>query len=177
MDEFTVTEIDPDMGERAAHGVEEHEIAGLEFLATDLVAEAGHFTGGARQVETDRVAEHVEHQAAAVEAGLGRRTAKAVTYAEVGKRLVDQLFGCKRVFTKHRLLFGMRHLRLYGKFCSVGELGRREQDCQGEEGGSEKHSAEYTQATTGCKHQMSSAGAAGRTFITARANQTFSFWR
>ena len=88
-----------------------------------------------------------------------------------------QLLGGVGVFTDHRVLRGLGRLRLCRLFGGVRELGRREQYCQGEEGGSQKHSAEYTQARPVCKQEMSVSPVPMGTFFTPRTNQTLSFWR
>ena len=165
------------MGEGAAHGIEEHEVARFQVLAANLVTQVGHFARSAWQIQAYRVAENVEHQSAAIESGRRRSAAEAVTNAEVGEGLVDQLLRSIGVFTDYRTLSGLGRLCLFRLFGGAGELGRREQDCEGEKGRSQKHSAKYTQATVGCKQKMSDSRAARRTFFTARKNQILSFWR
>ncbi len=67
----------PDVRERAAHRVEEHEIARLQFAHADLLADAAHFLGAARQRHAERVLEDVAHEAAAIEAGVRRVAASS----------------------------------------------------------------------------------------------------
>jgi hypothetical protein len=70
--------------EGATHGVEEHQVTGLQLAALDLY-QAGHrrlLVGAARQHQADAHLEHMTGEAAAIEAGLGRGAAAAVAYAD-----------------------------------------------------------------------------------------------
>src|SRR6202012_2457406 len=74
MHELVVADIDADMRERAAHGVEEHQIARLEVADATLFTDAAHFLGAARQRHTERVLEDVADKAAAIEPRIRRVT-------------------------------------------------------------------------------------------------------
>ena len=69
VDELALADVDAHMAEGAAHGVEEHQVAGLEFLAVDFLAGSGLLFGAARKQVADRLGVHRAHEAAAVEAG------------------------------------------------------------------------------------------------------------
>ncbi len=72
MDELAFADVDADMAEGAAHGVEEHEVAGLELAAVDLFGGGGLFFGAAREHVAHGLVVHRADEAAAVEAGFGR---------------------------------------------------------------------------------------------------------
>lgn len=82
MDEFAFADIDADMAEGAAHGVEEHEVAGLELAAIDLFGGGGLLFGATRKQVAHRLVVHRANEAAAIEAGLRRVAAAAVGDAE-----------------------------------------------------------------------------------------------
>jgi hypothetical protein len=67
VNELVVAEVDADVREREAPGVEEDEIAWLQVADHDLGAEAAHVPGCARQRDADDLLKHVAHEAAAIE--------------------------------------------------------------------------------------------------------------
>jgi hypothetical protein len=90
MHELVIAQVDAHVGEGAAHGVEEDEVAGLEFVDLDLLAHLSHFGGGARHAETQRIGENLADEAAAVEAGYRAGAAKTVGNAEEVEAAVDE---------------------------------------------------------------------------------------
>ena len=90
MDELVVAQVDADVGERAAHRVEEHEIAGLEFVDLDLFAHLGHFGSRAGHAETKGVGEYLADKAAAVETGERAGAAKPVGHTQEIQAAVDK---------------------------------------------------------------------------------------
>ena len=93
MDELAFADIDADVAEGAAHGVEEHQVAGLEFAAIDLLGGGGLFFGAARKQVADGLVVHRAHEAAAVEAGFDRVAAAAVGDAQEADGGDDQIGG------------------------------------------------------------------------------------
>ena len=66
--EMVVAEINADMREGTAHGVEEHQVARFELAGVNLLSDFAHFLGGTRRRGTDAVLEYEADEAAAVEA-------------------------------------------------------------------------------------------------------------
>ncbi|ODV42085.1 hypothetical protein AWV79_30130 [Cupriavidus sp. UYMMa02A] len=91
MHELVVTDIDADVREGLAHGVEEHQIARAQIIGSHGRADLADFNGTARQHEAEGVIEHVADKAAAVQAGFGAVAAEAVTHADQAKRIHDQV--------------------------------------------------------------------------------------
>src|SRR5258707_4488459 len=82
MDEVAVADIDADMAEGAAHGVEEHQITGLEFVLVDFLRGLCLLVSAARQDLAQGFGVDGADEAAAVEAGLGTVAAAAVGNAD-----------------------------------------------------------------------------------------------
>jgi hypothetical protein len=82
VDELTFADIDADMAESAAHGVEEHEVAGLELAGVDLLGGGGLLFGAAREHVTDRLVVHGADEAAAIETRFGGVAATAIGDAQ-----------------------------------------------------------------------------------------------
>ena len=76
MYKLVVADINADVRERVAHGVEEHQVARTQFSRLDAGANAAHFNSAARQQKTERVVEDIADEAAAVEARFRRIAAK-----------------------------------------------------------------------------------------------------
>jgi hypothetical protein len=69
VDKLVVAKVDADVGEGAAHGVEEHQIAGTELILADGFARLAHFLGTARQNQAQAFAEDMADEARAIKAG------------------------------------------------------------------------------------------------------------
>src|SRR5687767_1030800 len=83
VNEAAVAEIDADMRKGAIARVVEDQVAGGQLLQlADWPADFAKRLGAGRQQQAPRALEHVRHQPAAIEAGLGRAAAKAVLDAE-----------------------------------------------------------------------------------------------
>jgi hypothetical protein len=80
--ELTVSDVDPHVGEGATKRVEEHQVAGLQFIHRHRVSAAADVLRTARKHLADRLLEHVTDQPAAVEAGIRRIAAKPVVHAQ-----------------------------------------------------------------------------------------------
>jgi hypothetical protein len=91
MDEEVVAEVDADMGEGAAHGVEEHQVAGLQFVLVDDLAGLADLARTARQVEAEAFLENVADEAGAVEAGFGAAAAALVADSDEVERLLERV--------------------------------------------------------------------------------------
>ena len=78
MDEFAITHVDTHMAECAAHGIEEHQITGLEVAAVDLLSGIGLFGRDARQNLAHGLGVDGPHKTAAVEAGFCIGAAQAI---------------------------------------------------------------------------------------------------
>ena len=86
----------PDVAEGAAHGVEEHQVAGLELAAVDLLGGGGLLFGAAREQVAHRLVVHRAHEAAAVEAGFHCIAAAPVGHAQEADGGDDQVGGASR---------------------------------------------------------------------------------
>src|SRR5690606_22316765 len=78
MQEAALADVDADMVDALATAAEEHQVAGHQGRALDLLAVTGHVARNARQLDAQRGPEHVADQAAAVEPGLRAAAAPAV---------------------------------------------------------------------------------------------------
>ena len=86
MDELIVADVDADMREGAAQGIEEDEIAGLQFSGTDGAADAADLFAAAGQHCSECFVKHETYETAAVEPRVGCVAAEAVLHAEKRKR-------------------------------------------------------------------------------------------
>ncbi len=84
MDEAVVADVDADVRERPLQGVEEDEVAGRSSsrLTVDQAGRRRLLVGAARQHQAEAHLEDVAREAAAVEAGLGRRAAAPIADAD-----------------------------------------------------------------------------------------------
>jgi hypothetical protein len=85
VDELAVADVDAHVREGAAHGVEEHQVTGLEFVARchrSAGRPRGLLVGAARQHQAEAVLEDVAREAAAVEALLSANCRRAVGHAQ-----------------------------------------------------------------------------------------------
>jgi hypothetical protein len=69
VDEAVIAEIDANVREVEAAGIEEHEIAGPQLVEADAIADAREIARGARQRDAGHLLEHVLDETAAVETG------------------------------------------------------------------------------------------------------------
>jgi hypothetical protein len=93
MHETVVAQIDADMGERAVEGIEEDQVAWLEFFACQRLGRLADRAAVARQRDAGRFPEHVADEAAAVEAAFGRCPAQPVGAADQAYRIQRHLAG------------------------------------------------------------------------------------
>ena len=106
VDELVVAQVDADVRERAAHRVEEYEVARLQLGFFHRLAGAADIARGARQVEAQALAKQVAHEAGAVEAGFGVVAAAAIADADEIERVGDQLLDAARFDRRLRLRLG-----------------------------------------------------------------------
>jgi hypothetical protein len=78
MQEAVVAQIDADMRKSAAHGIEENEVAGLQFVAVDHRTDLALLSGTTRQQHADRFLEDDLDKGAAVETGIRVGAAETV---------------------------------------------------------------------------------------------------
>lgn len=78
VDEFAISHINADVAECTAHGVEEHQITGLEFLLINFLCGFGLLAGLAGQKVADCIMVDGADKAAAVKTCLRAGAAKAV---------------------------------------------------------------------------------------------------
>ena len=108
MNELAIAKIDADMAERAAHGVEEHQIARTQILLVDHLGGFGLFLGNARQSQAFDLLINGAHETAAI-----KTTFCTVAAATVGDS--DESHGGRHKFTR-----AIRHAVAY-----VLELGNQ----------------------------------------------------
>jgi hypothetical protein len=110
VNELVVAEVDADVRERKPAGIEEHEVAGLQVVERDLVADPAHLLGRPRQRDAGHLLEHVADEPAAIEAGFGGVAAVLVVHPDQPERedgevlrgipggRCDDFDGCRRGF-------------------------------------------------------------------------------
>ncbi len=91
VDEAIVPEVNPDVGIRPPLGVVEHQIARFELVQTHSLAHLALRPGVMRELNAESFAVDVRHQAAAVEAVLGRLSAAPIRDARDSERLKHHL--------------------------------------------------------------------------------------
>ena len=87
VDESLVAKVDADVRKGAAHGVEKDQVAGLQVIERNALADLRHLACRSWQIESECVAHDVADHAAAVEAGLGVVPAVAVIDADDRQRV------------------------------------------------------------------------------------------
>ena len=105
MQEAAITEVNSDMGEGASHRVEKDEIARLELLAIDDIADLALFVGGSRQQLAEGLPENDLDIAAAVQTRIRIRAAAPVIDADKLQSLEDQVLRTRRVALEQRRFF------------------------------------------------------------------------
>ena len=100
--EVAVTKVNADVRESPAHGVEEHEITGFEFVQGNMLANLALLAGGARQVGTDAFLEHHLHETAAVEAGFDVAATHAISHANELQAFENDVLGSAGVAFEER---------------------------------------------------------------------------
>jgi len=103
MDELVVADVDTDMAERRPHGVEEHQIARLEFVLADGLGRARLLGGAARQHHAQALLVDRAHEAAAVHAILEVIATVFVAHAQEAHGVDDQLGGNRAHVLAHAL--------------------------------------------------------------------------
>ncbi len=102
VDEAVVAEIDADVREGEAAGVEEHEVARLQVARRHLLADLAHVSRRPRQGHAGHLLEHIADEPAAIESGLGRVAAPLVADADQVERGSGEVLrgvegACRRV--------------------------------------------------------------------------------
>ena len=82
VDELVVTHVDAHVAESLPHGVEEHQVAGLQILFVDFLSGGGLLTGATGQHLAHGLFEHGADKAAAIEAGVSIGASTAVGHAQ-----------------------------------------------------------------------------------------------
>ena len=123
VDKLVVAEIDADMGKGVAHGVEEDQIAGAEFVAADFLSGAAHFLRTARQYQSEPFAENVADETGTVEAGLGGTAAATIADAEQIHGLIDGILRRRRGAVDERHL---QRRRNHDRFVGTGREGQKQ---------------------------------------------------
>ena len=90
VDKLAVADVNPNMAERPAHGVEENQVAGAKFSALDGLGNGGLLVGAARQKKARRLLEHGPHEPAAIEAAVGAASSAAVRNTKETHGIEDQ---------------------------------------------------------------------------------------
>ena len=115
VDELMVAQIDADVRERTAHGVEKHQVARFEFVLGYRGAGLADFARTVRQDQAQALAVNVSDESRTVEAGLGFVAATMVADADQIAGAVDDLLNVVAIAGQSG--FGVRRL---GRRC-VGE--------------------------------------------------------
>ena len=130
--EAVVAEIDADVREGAAHRVEEDEVARLEFLLVDHVADFALLLGRARQKHAERVLENELNEPAAIESTVGIGAAAAVLDTGQFQTFEDQILRAGTIAFEQRRLVAQRRLdfgSVNGRHARESEYGSGKQVC------------------------------------------------
>ena len=92
MDEQVVAQIDADVREGAAHGVEEDQITRLQLVLGHRFAGLAHFARRAWQVEAEPFAKDMADETRTVEAALGSAATTAIADADQVEGAIESLF-------------------------------------------------------------------------------------
>ena len=102
MEEVVVAEVDTNVRESSAHGVEEYEIAGLQLTLVDNIAYLALFPGCAWQKQAERIFVDQLNEAAAIESTFSTGATTAVVDTNQLQALEDQVLGAACVAFKQR---------------------------------------------------------------------------
>lgn len=112
--EAVVTEVDADMGKGAAHGVEENQIARLQLVLVDDVANLALFLGRSRKQFANRFPEDDLDKAAAIESTVGISATEAIVDADQLQALENQILRTAGVAFEQGRLVAESLLLLFG---------------------------------------------------------------
>ena len=90
MDEFAVADIDADVAEGTAHGVEEHQIAGLQFVFVNFLSGRSLLRRLAWQQQSGSLLVDGAHKAAAIKTDVGLGAAAFVGHTQKRHRVHHQ---------------------------------------------------------------------------------------
>src|SRR5665647_919570 len=93
VNEFALTDVDADVAESVAHGVEEHQVAGPQVSLFDLLGGGGLLLGSARQNQADRLLEHSLDESTTVKTAFDSVAAAPIGHAQKAHGGDDQLRG------------------------------------------------------------------------------------
>lgn len=116
MEEVVVAKIDTDMGEGAAHGVEENQVTGLQLGGIDTLADLAHFGSGAGQLGAEAVFEHQTNKTTAIEAAIFVIATKPVTDTNQLQSLQDHVLRGIGVALEKRWLLLFAFADLFGRY-------------------------------------------------------------
>src|SRR4029078_3653743 len=81
VDEAIVAEVNPDVRKREAARVEKNEVAGLEIVREDVLADAAQLFRRSRQRDAGHLLEHIPDESSAVETAFRRFAARPISDA------------------------------------------------------------------------------------------------
>ena len=101
MDELAIAHVDADVAECAAHGVEEHQVAGLQVVFVNFLGGCSLLGGLAGQQQAGRLLVNGTHKTAAVKAGVCLGAAAFVRHAQKSHGVHYQLGGSRSHLVTH----------------------------------------------------------------------------
>ena len=90
MDELTFADVNADMAERAAHGVEENEVTGLHVSPGNRLGDGSLLGSPTRQDQADGLVVHGANESAAIESGFGVVATATVRDTQKSQRVDHQ---------------------------------------------------------------------------------------
>jgi hypothetical protein len=93
VDELAITDVNANMAEGAAHGVEEHQVTGVEFTAVNFVSNSSLLFGSPGQQAANGCFINVPHETTAIKTGFNSRTTTLVGNAQQTHCLAEHLIG------------------------------------------------------------------------------------
>lgn len=131
VDEAMTADVNTDMGERLAQGVEEYQVAGIEFAASHRPPRAAHLLRTAWQLHPQHLTKDIVDEPAAVETDIRRVAPELIGHAdqaerpqhELGPRIAIALDAGRTMTLAGRL---SPRLRLMGAPCQKSEHRQRE---------------------------------------------------
>ncbi len=113
-----VAEIDAHMRESPAHGVEEDEIAGLEFLFVNRIANLALLFSSSRQQFSNSIPEHYLHESAAIQPRVGVGAATAIVDSDKFQAFEHQILRAGGVALEQGWLVAQSR-RLFCRLCGT----------------------------------------------------------
>ncbi|SAL65177.1 hypothetical protein AWB67_03511 [Caballeronia terrestris] len=119
-----LSHIYPDVRMRPTRRIEKNQITRRDFIRFDRFTAAAHISSRARQIHRSRPVDHIPHEPAAIETGVGRIAAPSIRHADERHCLDRNLFAPDAVIDEIGEI-GWRRECATGGRCVPGRLARQ----------------------------------------------------